>query len=282
MSGAVQKITIKDYMSAPAVQKKMQEMLVSPQMVRQFTTSVISIAGSDQLLAESEPRSLFNACLTAASLNLPINKNLGFAHIIGYKNTRAGVTEAQFQLGARGFKELAQRSGKYKFINQGDVREGEMGGRNRLTGQIDFNWEQDEAKRLKLPIIGYFSYFELHNGFTSTLYMSKEEVTAHGKQYSQAFKKGFGPWKDNFEAMALKTVSKLNISKNGPLSVELETAIASDQAVIRDNGQRDYIDGEEALNNEKADEEERAAILAAQTDKSTGEIHEDADDTKKK
>lgn len=276
-------ITIKEYMSAPAVMTKMNEMMQSPSMVRQFTTSVISIAGSDKLLAEAEPRSLFNACLTAASLNLPINKNLGFAHIIGYKNNSAGgIVEAQFQLGARGFKELAQRSGKYKYINQGDVREGEMGGRNRLTGQIDFNWEQDEAKRLKLPIIGYFSYFELHNGFTSTLYMSKEEVTAHGKQYSQAFKKGFGPWKDNFEAMALKTVSKLNISKNGPLSVELETAIASDQAVIRDNGQRDYIDGEEVLANERADEDEKAAILAAQTDKSTGEINEDADSAKKK
>src|SRR5436305_3354805 len=110
-------ITIKDYMSAPAVREKMKEMLQSPELIRQFTTSVISIAGSDELLAQAEPRSLFNACLTAASLNLPINKNLGFAHIIGYRNNKKNIVEAQFQLGARGFRELAQRSGQYQIIN---------------------------------------------------------------------------------------------------------------------------------------------------------------------
>jgi recombination protein RecT len=275
-------LTIKEYISAPAVQTKMKEMLVTPQMIRQFTTSVISIAGADELLANSEPRSLFNACLTAASLNLPINKNLGFAHIIGYNNTKKGVVEAQFQLGARGFKELAQRSGKYKYINQGDVREGEMVGRNRLTGEIEFAWEANENKRLKLPVVGYFSYFELHNGFSSTLYMSAEEVTAHGKKYSQSFKKGFGPWKDNFEAMALKTVSKLNISKNGPLSIELETAISVDQAVIRDDGKRDYIDGEEALSDEKATTEERSAILEANVTEENSEAKDGSSDENSK
>jgi recombination protein RecT len=260
-------ITIKDYMSAPAVQTKMQEMLVEPRMIRQFTTSVISIAGSDELLAQAEPRSLFNSCLTAASLDLPINKNLGFAHIIGYKNNKKGIVEAQFQLGARGYKELAQRSGKYKVMNAGDVREGEMTGRNRLTGEIMFSWEDDEAKRLTLPVIGYFSHFVLDNGLASTLYMSVEELTAHGKRYSQSFKKGFGPWVDNFPAMCLKTVSKLNISKNGPLSIEMQQAIVSDQAVIRDDGNRDYIDGTDlVLDDEKATEDQKAAIVAENTE----------------
>jgi recombination protein RecT len=230
-----QALTIKEYMSAPAVREKMQEMLQSPDIIRQFTTSVISIAGSDELLATAEPRSLFNACLTAASLNLPINKNLGFAHIIGYKNNKKGVTEAQFQLGARGFKELAQRTGQYSIINQGDVREGELSGRNRLTGQIEFKWVEDDVIRMDLPIIGYFSFFRLKNGFESILYMSVDELNAHGKRYSQSFKRGYGPWTDNHEAMCLKTVSKLNISKNGPLSVELQKAIGADQAVIKDD-----------------------------------------------
>jgi recombination protein RecT len=182
-----QALTIKEYMSAPAVREKMQEMLQSPDIIRQFTTSVISIAGSDELLATAEPRSLFNACLTAASLNLPINKNLGFAHIIGYKNNKKGVTEAQFQLGARGFKELAQRTGQYSIINQSDVREGELSGRNRLTGQIEFKWVEDDVIRMDLPIIGYFSFFRLKNGFESILYMSVDELNAHGKRYSQSF-----------------------------------------------------------------------------------------------
>lgn len=255
-------LTIREYMVAPQVQKKMADMFTDKRLLDGFVQSVISIAGSDDLLAVAEPRSVFNACLTAASLNLPINKNLGFAHIIGYRNNKKNIVEAQFQLGARGFKELAQRTGQYKFINQGDVREGELNGRNRLTGEMDFSWCDDEEERLKLDIVGYFSYFQLQNGFTSTLYMSKAEVTAHGKRYSQSFKKGFGPWTDNFEAMALKTVSKLNISKNGPLSIEMQTAINADQAVIEDDGKYNYADGRDPIDVE-ADDGKKAAIVAA-------------------
>lgn len=274
-------ITIKDYMSAPAVIKKMQEMLQTPEAVRQFSTAVISIAGADALLATAEPRSLFNACLTAASLNLPINKNLGFAHIIGYKNNKnGGVVEAQFQLGARGFKELAQRSGQYTVINQGDVREGELVGRDRLTGELTFKWVDNDEIREGLPVIGYFSYFKLKSGLESTLYMSREQIDAHGKRYSQSYKAGFGPWKDNFDAMALKTVSKLNISKNGPLSIELQKAVDFDQAVIRGDDQLDYIDGTDMLNNELATDDETDAIINAQNgdkvDSKTGEVIEEA------
>lgn len=273
-------LTIKDYMSAPAVLQKMSEMFQSKEAIQQFSTAVISISGSDELLSTAEPRSLFNACLTAASLNLPINKNLGFAHIIGYRNNNKKVdgvpiVEAQFQLGARGFKELAQRSGQYIIINQGDVREGELSGRDRLTGELTFNWNDDDAKRDKLPVVGYFSYFKLKNGFSSTLYMSKDEITAHGKRYSQSFKKGFGPWKDNFDAMALKTVSKLNISKNGPLSVDMQKAVEVDQAVIRGDGKLDYIDGEEMLD-VKATDDKKAAIITA--NKPTPEAEEVSDD----
>lgn len=244
-NNTVAKLTIKEFISAPAVIKKMNEMLESPKKVSQFTTSVIAISSSDELLASAEPRSVFNACLTAASLNLPINKNLGYAHIIGYKNNKkGGIVEAQFQIGAKGFKQLAQRTGQYKFINDSDVREGELKTRDRLSGEMVFEWIEDDITRNKKKIIGYVSYFELSNGFSSTLYMSKEEIDAHAKQYSQAFKSGYGPWKDNYDAMARKTVTKLNLSKNGPVSTELETAISADQAVIKDEGKYDYIDGE--------------------------------------
>jgi recombination protein RecT len=236
-------ITIKEYLSAPAVQQKMKEMLISDKMVRQFTTSVISLSSADELLANAEPRSLFTAALTAASLDLPINKNLGFAHIIGYKNNKKGITEAQFQIGAKGLKQLAMRTGQYKHINESDVREGEIKSRNRLSGEIEFAWIEDEAKRLKAPIIGYVSYFELHNGFESTIYMTTEEVKAHAQRYSQAYKKGYGPWADNFPAMAAKTVMKKNIGSNGPMSTELQTAVTLDQAVISEDGEAEYIDG---------------------------------------
>lgn len=281
-NNAPAKITIKEYISAPAVVKKMQEMLVDKDTIRNFTTSLISLAGQDALLADAEPRSLFNAALTAASLNFPINKNLGFAHIIGYKDNRRNIVEAQFQLGARGFKELAQRSGRYKIINEGDVREGELKGRNRLTGELEFNWINDDTERNKAKVVGYFSYFELDNGFKNTLYMSVEELTDHAKQYSQVFKKfGSGPWKDNFEAMARKTVMKRNISKNGPLDVNLQKAVNLDQAVIHDDGKAEFVDGTDTvIEGELANDDEAAAILDANTDKSNGEIKEPT--TKKK
>lgn len=275
-------ITIKDYMSAPAVIKKMQDMLQTPDAVRQFSTAVISIAGADALLATAEPRSLFNACLTAASLNLPINKNLGFAHIIGYKNNaNGGVVEAQFQMGARGFKELAQRSGRYVIINEGEVHEGEVKSRNRLTGQVEWDWIDDDEKRAKTPIVGYFSYFKLDNGFESTLYWTKAEVEAHARKYSQAFKKGYGPWKDLFDAMAKKTVMKANISKNGPLDINLQKAVAVDQAVVRDDGKLDYIDGTD-LASVTATESEADEIVNANVPENvnpeTGEVVEPTPD----
>lgn len=262
-------LTIREYVTAPAVQKKMAEMFTDKRLMDNFVQSVISIAGSDELLAVAEPRSVFNACLMAASLNLPINKNLGFAHIIGYKNSRKNMTEAQFQLGARGFKELAQRTGQYIVINQGDVREGELKGRDRLTGELKFEWVEDDAIRQDLPVIGYFSYFKLKSGYASTLYMSLDEIKAHGKRYSQSYKKGFGPWVDNFDAMALKTVSKLNISKNGPLSIELQRAVEADQGVIRDDG-ADYVDGTD-LASVNADEDKKKAIIEAHTDQEMAE-----------
>lgn len=286
-NGDKRAITIRDYMSAPSVIKKMQEMFQSPEAIKNFSTSVVAIAGSDELLAVAEPRSVFNACLTAASLSLPINKNLGFAHIIGYKNNKkGGLVEAQFQLGARGFKELAQRSGQYKIINQGDVRQGELIGRDRLTGELKFDWNPDDEERETMDIIGYFSYFKLQNGYSSTLYMSKEEIIAHGKRYSQSFKRGYGPWVDNFDAMALKTVSKLNISKNGPLSVEMQTAVTVDQAIIRNEGQYDYDDGRENLDDVKADDDKKSAIIDANrgsvpdnVNPETGEVTEDTPPT---
>ncbi|MBS4040376.1 MAG: recombinase RecT [Flavobacteriales bacterium] len=286
MSNLPSKITIKEYISAPAVQKKMNEMLVDKDTIRNFTTSLISISGQDALLAEAEPRSLFNAALEAASMNLPISKSLGFAHIIGYKNNKkGGVVEAQFQMGARGFKELAQRTGRYTIINETEVKEGEVKSRNRLTGEVEFAFIEDDVERGNAKTIGYVSFFRLDNGYESTLYWTNEQIEAHARKYSQSFKSGYGPWKDNFDAMALKTVMKRNIKNNGPLDINLQRALDVDQAIIRDD-KIDYIDGNDLLANEEATDVEEDAILAAQeeaaeleknTDKTTGEIK----DTKK-
>src|SRR5690606_11549325 len=189
----------------------------------QFITSALSLVNSDSKLQECEPTSIFNACLVSASLDLPINNNLGFAYIIPYNDKNKGMI-AQFQIGYKGFKQLALRTGLFKTIHATDVRDGEVSFYNRLTGEIEFNWINDDKEREGKKIIGYVSYFELSNGFSSTFYMTKENVDKHAKKYSQTFKKGFGIWKDDFDSMALKTVTKLNLSKNAPLSIDMQKA----------------------------------------------------------
>lgn len=201
-----------------------------------FISSVLSIVNSNKLLKNADQNSIYTAALMAASLDLPINPNLGFAYIVPYNAKQENGTYlqmAQFQIGYKGFIQLAQRTGLYRTLNSNDVREGEIKSINRLTGEIDFDWDLSPERDNK-KIIGYVSYFQLTNGFISTLYWTVEEITAHAKKYSQTFKKyGTGLWKDEFPAMAHKTVTKMNLSKNGPLSIDMQRAVLSDQAVIK-------------------------------------------------
>jgi recombination protein RecT len=233
------KTPVQGFIKDSNVQKMIAERLQA--RAPQFTTSLLSLVNATPKIAECTPVTVVQAALTAAAMDLPINQNLGFAYIVPYRNK--GVMEAQFQMGWKGFIQLAQRSGKFKYLNSTDVREGEMVKRDRLSGAIEFDWIEDEATRNKKKVVGYVSYFELKDGFSSTLYMSVDEIDAHAKRYSQSFKSGFGPWKDNYPAMAKKTVTKLNLSANAPLSTELQTAIDIDQAIIKGENDREYIDG---------------------------------------
>lgn len=192
---------------------------------RQFLTSILSFANSNQKIMECEPRSVYTACLTAATLDLPINQNLGFAYIIPYNNK--GKMEAQFQMGYKGFIQLAIRTGKYLRLGANKVFEGQLIGLDDFSGEpiFDFNAEHNET------VVGFMAYFELTNGFRKASFMSLEKVEAHGKKYSQSYKKNFGVWKDDFEGMAKKTVLKLLLSKFAPLSTQMEEAIVHDQKV---------------------------------------------------
>jgi len=209
----------KSLLERPEVQQKFKEMLGDK--ASGFTTSVLSAMNQNEMLKNAEPNSVYMSALMAASLDLPINSNLGFAYIVPY-NVKEGngyVVKAQFQVGYKGFKQLAIRTGQFLLIEESDVRKGELIERNRLTGEMTFEWIKDDVERSKLEIIGYVSFFRLKGGFESTFYMSMEEIKSHALRYSQSYKKGFGVWKDNFDVMAKKTVSKLNLSKNAPLTI---------------------------------------------------------------
>lgn len=211
----------------------------------QFVASCLSLVSQDKNLATCDKTTTYTALLTAASLDLPVNQNLGFAYIIGYGG------KAQFQMGYKGFIQLAMRSGQFRTISVSEIYEGQIVSANPLTGYV-FDFEK-EVEKTEKTIVGYASYFSLINGFEKTMYMSKEELKKHGVRFSQTFKKGYGLWKDDFDSMAKKTVIKLLLSKFAPLSTEMQKSITLDQAVVREEDTPEYIDAvvEEPENEEK-------------------------------
>lgn len=198
----------------------------------QFLSSVLTLANADAKIRELDPVKLYNTCLMAAALKLPFNSNLGHAYIIPYKG------EPQLQIGWKGFVQLAQRSGQFKTIGVNAVHENEIGGIDPMTGEIMFDFKLPGEKEGK--IVGYMAYFRLINGFEKSYYMTMAELNAHGKNYSQTFKKGYGVWKDNFDAMAQKTVIKLLLNKFAPLSINSDLARAIE--VDQQNADGDYAD----------------------------------------
>lgn len=212
-----------------------------------FMNNMVALVANNRDLQPCKPASIMYVGLKATALGLPLDQNLGFAYAIPYKDNKAGETVAQFQMGYKGFIQLALRTGQFSTINATDIREGEISSINRLTGEITFTDVPDRAGR---KIVGYAAFFRLTNGFRKTLYMSVEEITEHAKRYSQTFKSEYtrksSKWTSDFDAMATKTVIKLLLSKYAPLSVEMQElreAITADQASFNDNGEIDYIDG---------------------------------------
>jgi recombination protein RecT len=248
-------LTTKDFFAKVSVKKKFEEMLGN--RAPQFITSVLQIAASNELLSKADPMSIYNSAAVAATLDLPLNNNLGFAYIVPYNAKQKDGTfkvVAQFQMGYKGFIQLAQRSGQFKTISAAPIYEGQLVEMNPLTGFV-FDFSKKGEK-----IIGYAAYFSLINGFEKTFYMTVEEVTKHAGRFSQTYKKGFGLWKDEFESMATKTVLKLLLSKFAPLSVEMQKAVLVDQGIIKDENatQVEYADHEDVTIDKEA---ERVTLL---------------------
>lgn len=209
-----------------------------------FVNNITALVSNNAALQVCRPDTLLFASLKATALDLPLDQNLGFAYVLPYKDNKTGVTSAQFQMGYKGFVQLALRTGQFKTLNATDVREGELVGKDFVTGELTF---KEAENRESLPIIGYVGYFKLLNGFEKYFYMTMAEMKAHALRYSQTFKKGYGLWADDnmFDSMAKKTVIKLLISKYAPLSVEMRDAIKADQAVMQKPEEYEYVDNQE-------------------------------------
>ncbi|KFI02039.1 recombinase RecT [Bacillus sp. FSL L8-0222] len=224
--GQQQGTTMKGLLSSPAVMNRFEEVL--GKRASQFTASILSLYNSENTLQKADPMSVISSAMVAATLDLPVDKNLGYAWIVPYKG------RAQFQLGYKGYIQLALRTGQYKSINCIPVHEGELQKWNPLTEEIDIDFEKRESD----SVIGYAAYFELLNGFRKTVYWTKAQVEKHKKKFS---KSDFG-WGKDWDAMALKTVLKSMLSKWGILSVEMQ------KAVIEDNEERERIDITDEMN----------------------------------
>lgn len=225
-------LSTKDLFGQRSIQERFEKLL--GKKAQGFISSVLQIVNSNNQLQQVDPQTVLNAAATAASLDLPVNQNLGFSWIVPYKG------QAQFQVGWRGFVQLALRSQQYKNINVTEVYENQFKSFNRLTEELDadFSIEGDGE------VVGYAAYLKLRNGFEKTCYWTKEAVIKHAKKYSQSYTSKFSPWqdKDQFDAMAKKTVLKNTISKWGIMSIEMQTAQLADQSVVEDENTYRYID----------------------------------------
>lgn len=237
--------TLRELFKNPIIKTKIEQLVGKNSAT--FATSVMQIANSNTMLKTADPTSIFNAACMAATLNLPLQNGLGFAYIVPFKNNKERKVEAQFQIGYKGFIQLAQRSGQFKRLVALPVYKNQLLKKDFING-FEFDWEQEPEKD-ENPI-GYYAYFKLVNDFSAELYMSHDDIVKHAQRYSQTFKKGFGVWHDNFEAMALKTVMKLLLSKQAPLSVEMQQAVLADQAVVKDVENQEFNYGDNVQNAE--------------------------------
>ena len=249
------------YLNQDAVKQQITSIIGSKRGTS-FITSIVSAVQTNPALQECTNPSILAAALLGESLNLSPSASLGQYWIIPFNNKKKGVKEAQFQLGANGYKQLAMRTGQYKDIDFLEIHEGEYKGRDKFTGKQVFEFIEDDDERETLPVVGYMAYFELLNGFRKSVYWTKAKMENHANEYSQAFNleayrklqngeipagemwKYSSYWYSNFAGMAEKTLIKHLLSKWGILSTELITAMDADMAVINEDGTKNYVENE--------------------------------------
>lgn len=214
-----------------------------------FISSVVSAVQTNPALADCTNSSILAGALLGESLKLSPSPQLGNYYLVPYKDKDKGMV-AQFQMGAKGYKQLAIRSGQYQKIVTSNIKEGELKSYNPITEEFIFEPILDEKVRNALPTVGYYAMFRLNNGFTKELYWSKEKMEAHAKQYSKGYandlRKGtaYTFWSKDFDGMAEKTMTRQLISRWGVLSIEMQKAFEGDMGVIGDDGNVHYIDNE--------------------------------------
>lgn len=270
---------LKSALNAPSVRQKFEEML--GKRASQFMTSITSVVTNNALLQKADVNSIIMGSAMSASMDLPLNQNLGYAALVPF-NSKEGCF-AQLQIMVKGWTELFMRSGQCQSIICETVYEGQLVKKNKFTGEYVF----DEDAKTSDKIIGFMAYFRLTNGFEKYEYMTIDEIKAHAQKFSQTYRRGSGIWKDHFEEMAKKTVLKRLITKWAPKSIEMQKMAMYDQSVVNgnvndlDNAQAVYVDHNghtSSPNVEVTDFEE--VVDEENVDMETGEVVDNTSDEK--
>ena len=262
-----QSMKLSVYLQNDAVKKQINQVVGGKNGTR-FISSIVSAVQSTPALQECTSPSIVNAALLGEALNLSPSPQLGQFYMVPFDNKKKGCKEAQFQLGYKGYIQLAIRSGYYKKLNVLAIKEGELVRYDPLDEEVEVNLIDDDILREEAPAMGYFAMFEYENGFRKTLYWSKKKMLAHAEKYSFAFYKNGGAkslelleqgkipekdmwkyssfWFKDFDGMALKTMLRQLISKWGIMSIDLQNAIDKDMAVIHEDGKTEYVDAVKA------------------------------------
>lgn len=261
---------LKSALNAPSVRQKFEEML--GKRSSQFMTSITSVVSNNALLQKADVNSIIMGSAVAASMDLPLNANLGYAALVPF-NSKDGCF-AQLQVMVKGWTELFLRSGQCQSIICETVYEGQLVKKNKFTGEYVF----DEDAKTSDKIIGFMAYFRLTNGFEKYEYMTIEEIKAHAQKFSQTFRRGSGIWKEHFEEMAKKTVLKRLITKWAPKSIEMQRMAMFDQAVV--NGNIEDIDNANVVyaDNQKEERHERGEVTDfEEVDAETSKVKQEQD-----
>lgn len=239
-------VTFSGFMTSEGIKRKVNEILGDEQSGKRFISGIISAVSTNTQLAECDYASILSGALLGESLNLSPSPQMAQYYLVPFNDKTKGKV-ATFQLGWKGYYQLALRSGYYKKLNVIEIKEGELVSWNPLEEELKVNIIEDDEKREKLPTIGYYAFYEYLNGFKKAMYWSKEKMEQHALQYSMGYraKKGYTFWEKDFDSMARKTMLRQLISKYGIMSTELQNAFEGDMAYIKEDGSKVYFDNEE-------------------------------------
>lgn len=260
-----------------AIQSDMYKNLINQTLgdkerATRFIASISSAVATNQALQECDAGTILSGALLGESLNLSPSPQLGQYYLVPFNDSKKGCKVAQFQLGYKGYIQLAIRSGQYKKLNVLAIKKGELVKYDALNEEIEVNLIEDEEERENAETIGYYAMFEYTNGFRKSLYWSKSKMQKHALKYSKGYSahKGYTYWEKDFDGMAYKTMLRQLISKWGIMSIDMQQAVEKDMATINTDGTYEYVDNEEDTIIEQ--EELKEEVLEVQNENTENEV----------